>query len=460
MAGYHDLRSYLAYLESQGQVVHVTEPVSTKFDVARWERQHDGKRTVFFDTVEGFAMPIVANIFNRRENVAHILGVEPTVALTERLIAAARSPIPTRLVADGPVKEVMITGNDVDLVSQLPNPWHFEKDAGHYISSGVIVAKDPQTGKRNLSFARMLVHDRSTLHVMINFYRHLFELYLRAERLGRPLEVAIVLGPDPATWLEGGMPARLVPLEVDELEVAGALRGEPLEVVKCATVDLEVPASAEIVIEGEMPPGLRAPEGPYADYSLVYDTPPRQNPVIRVKAITRRAKPIYLDVLPGSRDNWLIGGVCREADLFDHLRQLVPNVRAVHLTVGSCCRFHAVVQIEKRHEYDASHVIVATLTPTEASRDVKWVTVVDKDIDPFDPEQVEWATVTRSQWDRDLIILPRMAMALDPSALARTPPSLRKLGDVLSTKAGIDATIPLEFPDRIDSYHRAEVPER
>lgn len=458
-AVYPDLRAWLAWLEQQGQLVRIPGPVSTRFEVARHEARHDGRAAVFFEHVRDYAVPIVSNIFNRRANIAHLLGVAPTEALTERLIHASRHPLPTRLVTDGPVKEVRIPERDVDLMGQLPNPVHFEKDAGHYISSGVIVARDPEGGKRNVSFARMLVKDGRTLVVMINFYRHLVELYRRAERRGRGLEVAIVIGADPITWLEGAMPARLVPLDVDELEVAGALRGEPLEVVRCDTVDLEVPARAEIVIEGEMPPGIRELEGPYADYSMVYDGPPRPNPIIRVRAITHRQNPIYHDVLPGSRDNWLIGGVCREADLLDHLRRLMPNVRAVHLTEGSCCRFHAVVQLRKEHEYEPAHAIVAVLTPTEASRDVKLVTVVDEDIDPFDPEAVEWATVTRSQWDRDLVILPRMATALDPSAKARTPHALRQLGDVLSAKAGIDATISLEHPELIDSYRRPRIPD-
>lgn len=456
---YPDLRAYLAWLETCGQMVRIPEPVSTRFEVARHEARWNGQRAVYFERVRDHSMAIVANVLNRRGNIAHLLGVPPDHSVTDRLIHAARHPIPARIVTDGPVKEVRIHGRDVDLVGQIPNPRHFEQDAGHYISSAVIVARDPDGGPRNLSFARMLVRDGRTLGIMINHYRHLIELYHRAERQGRGLEVAIVIGPDPLTWLEGGMPARLVPLDVDELEVAGALRGEPLELVRCDTVDLEVPARAEIVIEGEMPPGIRELEGPYADYSMVYDAPPRPNPIVTVRAITHRRDAIYHDILPGSRDNWLIGGVCREADLLDHVRGLLPNVRAIHLTEGSCCRFHAVVQLTKRFETDPAHAIVAVLSPTEASRDVKLVTVVDDDIDPFDPEAVEWATMTRSQWDRDLTILPRMATALDPSARARTPQAVRQLGDMLTAKVGIDATIPLDAPELIDTYRRPRIPE-
>ncbi len=166
---YRDLRAYLRWLEEEGQLTRVAGPVSTRFEIARHEAREDGRRAVFFERVRGHAMPVVANVFNRRANVAHVLGVPPTEALNERIIEAARHPIPTRLAGDGPVKEVRVTGSDVDLIGQLPNPMHFEKDAGHYISSGVIVARDAESGARNLSFARMLVRDGRNFVIMVNF---------------------------------------------------------------------------------------------------------------------------------------------------------------------------------------------------------------------------------------------------------------------------------------------------
>ena len=449
-----DLRSYLDWLEKKGDVVRIKESVSTRFDVARHEEEHDGKKTVFFENVEGFDIPIVGNIFNNRRNIAEVLGVAPNQELSHRIIHASKNPIPTRLVKTAPVKDIIINEADVDLEKQVPNPMHFEGDAGHYISSGVIVARDPVSGKRNLSFARMQIKDGNTIALMVNIYRHLAEIHRRNERMGKDTEVAIVIGVDPATWLEGAMPDRIVPLHVDELEVAGALRGEALDVVRCETVDLEVPACAEIVIEGIIPCGARIEEGPYGDYSRVYDGPPRMNPMIKVKSISRRRDAIYLDCLPGSFDNWLLGGVCREADILEHLQKSFPNVNAVCLPEGGCCRFHAVVQISKKFESDAMGTIIGALSPTEANRDVKWVVVVDDDIDPFDPMRVQWAIATRSQWDRDLITIPRMGMALDPSAITRTPLAIRQMGDVLSAKSGLDATIPFDNPDAMKHFRR------
>jgi 2,5-furandicarboxylate decarboxylase 1 len=453
-----DLRTYLDWLDRNGEIVRVKEQVSTKFDIARHEELHDGRKTVYFENVEGFDIPVVGNIFSNRRNVAHALGVGPNEELSHRIIHASRNPIPTRLVKTAPLKDIIIPESEVDIVRQIPNPMHFAEDAGHYISSGVIVARDPESGKRNLSFARMLIKDGQTIVIMVNHYRHLAEIHRRNEATGRHTEVAIVIGVDPATWLEGAMPGRIVPLNVDELEVAGALRGEALDVVRCESVDLEVPASAEIVIEGVMLAGERQPEGPYGDYSRVYDGPPRLNPVIKIKSISRRRDAIYLDCLPGSFDNWLLGGVCREADILEHLRRTMPNVNAVCLPEGGCCRFHAVVQISKKFESDTMGAIIGTLSPTEASRDVKWVVVVDDDIDPFDPMRVQWAIATRSQWDRDLIVIPRMGMALDPSAITRTPEAIRAMGDVLSAKSGLDATIPFDQPAAMKHFRRVAVP--
>ena len=297
-----------------------------------------------------------------------------------------------------------------------------------------------------------------TSYTLLNHHRHLLQLYHKAEAKGKPLDVAIIIGADPITWLEGGMPDRLVPLELDELEVANALMHGGLEVVKGETVDLEIPASSEIVIEGKMAPGLREPEGPFGDYSRVYDGPPRENPIIEVTAATHRKNPIYLDCLPGSIDNFLLGSIPREADLFDHVNRAVPNVNYVHLTMGGCGRFHAVVQMDKKFETDPYSAITAMYSPAEASRDLKLVTVVDGDIDPFDSKDVEWAVATRTQWDLDLVMIPKMATALDPSAIRRTPPHMRARSDHYTTKVGLDATVSFEKPEYMESFQKTRIP--
>ncbi|MEW6377635.1 MAG: UbiD family decarboxylase [Thermodesulfobacteriota bacterium] len=431
---FRDLRSFLEFLDSQGRLIRIHEEVEPKFGIARIERKYDGKTAILFERVKGFDIPVVANIFHSRQAVAEALGTNIR-ELSEKIIKAARNPSKVKQVKSGPVKEVIV--NEVDLMSMFPIPMHFEKDAGYYITGGIIIAKDVETGVRNLSFARMWVKGRQKIGIMVNHYRHLMQLFEKAENKGKPLDVAIVIGVDPVTWLEGGMPDRIVPLEIDELEVANTLMNGGLEVVKAETVDVEIPTWAEIAIEGKMVPEVREFEGPFGDYSQVYDTPPRKNPIIKVTGITHRQNPIYLDCLPSSVENFLLGGIPREADLLDHVKKAVPNVNHVHLTIGSCCRFHAVVQMEKYFETDPYKAIIAMLSPSEASRDLKLVIVVDNDIDPFDPKDVEWAIATRTQWDLDLVILPKMVTALDPSAKWRTPPHIRDRGDIYTTKVGL-----------------------
>ena len=453
---YRDLRSFLEFLNPQGRLIRIHEEIDPKFEIARIERKYDGKAAIWFERIKGHDIPVVSNIFHSRQALAEALGTT-VKGLSKKIIKAAKNPIKVKEVNSGPVKEVCV--KEVDLMKLLPIPMHFEKDAGHYITGGVIIAKDVETGVRNLSFARMWVKGRQKIGIMVNPFRNLMQLFEKAERKGKPLDVAIVIGPDPVIWLEGGMPDRIVPLEMDELEVANAMMGGGLEVVKAETVDIEIPARSEIAIEGKMLPGVRELEGPFGDYSQVYDTPQRENPIIEVTGVTHRQNPIYLDCLPNSVDNFLLGGVPREADLLDHGKKVLPNVNQVHLTLGSCCRFHAIVQMKKRFETDPYQAIITMFSPSEASRDLKLVIVVDDDIDPFDPKDVEWAIATRTQWDMDLVILPKMPATLDPSAKWRTPLSIRERGEIYTTKVGLDATIPLEKPELYDTFQKIRIPD-
>ena len=230
----------------------------------------------------------------------------------------------------------------------------------------------------------------------------------KAEKMKKSLEVAIIFGAHPAVWLEGAMPDGLVDDDMDELNIASALSGSPVELVKGKTIDLEYPGNAEIVFEGRIVYDLREDEGPFGDYSGVYDAPPRKNPVIEVSAIVKRKDAIYHDLLPYSAEHFHLGGVPRETDLLKRIKTAVPTVKDIHLTLGGCSRFHAVVQIDKTGESDSNHTIIATFFPMESARDIKVVVVVDDDIDIYNSFDVEWAIATRVQWDRDIMIINKM----------------------------------------------------
>lgn len=448
-------RSFLQKLESDGDLVRVKDPVDVAYGITREARKHDGREALLLENVTGHSLPVALGIFNRRASIAAAIDSTPETLVEDIITRSARPIEPVFAKGAPPCQEIVI--ENPDLLAELPFPKHYERDAGRYCSSGVIVARDPTTGAVNVSFARMeVLSDR--IHVMINQWRHLLTMFHRAEDLGVDLPVAIVIGPDPVLWLEGAMPDGLAPLDCDEYAVAGGLAQSPLEVCTALTSDLPIPANAEIVIEGAMVHGRREVEGPFGDYPRIYDEPPRQNPVIVPSLITRRADAIYQDIVPALFEHFWLGGVPREADLLKNLRQRVHGVRQVHLTPGGVCRFHLVVQIEKHDDAHPRDVIMAALCPGETSRDIKFVAVVDTDIDPFDPFDVEWALATRVQWDTDLITVSRLPVALDPSAIGSTPREALEHGESVGCKAGVDATVPFSAGDLRCMFDKVDVP--
>jgi len=447
-----DFRDYLKTLKDKNDVVEIEDAVDPIIEIGKIQKSYDGKKTIFFKQIKGYDIPIVSNIFNKRENIAEAIGVE-LADLKDKIIGAVENPINTVVIRDAPIHEVVIK-DDINPLKLLPIPKHYQKDNVRYITSGVILAKDPATGVRNLSFARMKVNAGNRINIMINKERHLMRYLLKAEKMSRPLEIAIIIGAHPALWLEGAMPDGLVMDDMDEVNIASALVGEPFELVKGKTIDLEYPANSEIVIEGKIINDLREDEGPFGDYSGVYDTPPRKNPVIEISAIVMRNNPIYHDLLPHTIEHFYLGGIPRETDLLKRAKVAVPSIKDIHLTLGGCSRFHAVVQIKKQAESEPNHAVIATLFPTESARDIKVVVVVDDDIDVYNSFDVEWAIATRVQWHKDIFIVKNMEGLLDPSAIFNTSSSILERNEILTSKVGIDATIPLGQPEMRELYER------
>lgn len=460
-----DIREFIKLLEGKGELVRYQREVDPAYELSAITKSYDKGPVVLFEKVKGHRAPVVVGLYGTRERIALALGVRAS-ELQDRVLKASKAPIPTKLVSRG--RMVAYEGDDVDLARLLPMPIHHALDAGPYITAGVILAKDPDTSARNVSYARMQLKGKSRLAVMVNEWRHLRAIQRKAESASKPLEVAIVVGPPPAVSIEGAMPGGLVPIEQDELDTAGALMGEPLEVIKCKTIDMDVPARSEIILEGEIPPFVRDVESPFGDYSKIYDgiVTPKPALIIEVKAAMLKEDFIYHDILPGSRENLIIGAVGREAEIYRNIKQAVPSVKAVHLTLGGCCRFHAIVQIKKETEADGRSAILAAFLPTEAGRDLKLVIVVEEDIDPFNWEDVEWALATRVQPDRDVIILKGQPGALDPSAIVSTPekvirppPEYGIVGVTLTSKMGIDATRTFKRPEMLKQFERTKVKE-
>ena len=439
---FEDLRGYLSHLEKQGQLLRVSDEVDAKFEIAAGIRKTSDIEgpALLFETVRGFpGWKVLGGLFATRKLVALGLGV-PQDQMLERYLTLEDKRIPPEIVATGPVKEIKWTGDQVDL-AKLPIVTHASKDCGPYVTIGVQVGKDPDTHIRNLSIHRMLVLGKDKLSLWAPADHHLGRMILKAEEKKRGLEVATAIGVEPSLII--GSQAK-VPYGIDEYHVAGGLRGAPVRLTKCESIDVEVPAAAEIVIEGVTIPGERVADGPYGEYPGCYSEA-KHAPVLKVTAITMRQNPIYQTALTGMpvTENHTLIEYGNAAVVYREVKKIVPEARAVNMTPGGTFRHHVVVSIKKRAENEGRNVILALLS---LGIGLKQVIVVDEDIDPFDPMQVEWAMATRFQADKDAIIVPRIACStLDPSC-----PENR-----VTAGLGIDATAPMKERWR---FEKVEIP--
>jgi len=434
---FEDLRTYLSYLEDKGQLLRVQEEVDSKFEIAAGIRKTSDIQgpALLFEKVKGFpGWRVLGGLFATRKLIALALGI-PEDRLLEQYLTLEEKRIPPEIVETGPVKEICWKGDQVDL-RRLPMVTHSEKDCGPYVTIGVQIGKDPDTGIRNVSIHRMLLLGKDRLSLWAPADHHLGRMILKAEDKGKGMEVATAIGVDPAIII--GSQAK-VPWGVDEFYVAGGLRGAPVKLVPCETIDVEVPAAAEIVIEGVAIAGERVPDGPYGEYPGCYSEA-KQSPVVKVTAITMRQNPIYQTALTGFpvTENHTLIEYANAAVIYREARKIVPEVKAVHVTPGGTFRHHVVVSVKKRHDEEARNVIVGLLA---LGLGLKQVTVVDEDIDVRDPVDVEWALSTRMQPDQDIIIVPRLACStLDPSV-----PKPRT-----TAGWGIDATMPVGDRERFE----------
>ena len=420
----NDFRSWIKFLENEGLLSVITVPVRAQFEIGAITKKLDGVKGVFFKNVEGYSVPVISNLCFSREIIARYLGVESDQIITHYLEAMAH-PRPCPVINDAPFKDHILT-QDLNLHHHFPIPTYHEEDAGPYVTGGVVITKDPETGIRNASIHRLQIFEDGEIGILM-LPRHLDLCYHKAKRMGRPLEVAVAIGVEPITLLAS---QTILPFGVDELEVANSLHPKgQFQLSRCATVDVEVPADSEIVLEGTISLTDERPEGPFGEFPKYY-SPKANRPILRLKAICHRIHPIFYTILPASREHLLLGAIPREASLLKFIRSCVPSIRQVHLTFGGTCRYHLVISVEKKNEGEARNAILAAMAN---NADVKHVVAVDQDVDIFNMEEVEWAIATRCQSDKDIFIIPdSLGSKLDPSTR-----------EGVGAKMGIDATVPL-----------------
>lgn len=409
----------------------IGEPIDPDgYDATRY-MQGDQSATFLFEDLNGGKA--AGNVYSTREKIAKAMGIEKD-QLVFHIMEAMEHPAETRLTKTPEFKYQELP---LDL-TKLPIVKYFPKDAGRYISAGIVISQFGD--KRNVSYHRMLIRGKDEIGIRL-VPRHTFTLYNEAKKAGQDLKIAVCIGAPAEAMVAAALS---VDYGTDELTIASAMHrkghGTPLKVAKCDN-GLIVPAECEYVLEGRIT-SETAPEGPFVDIAGTYDIV-RDQPIVKIEKIWAKKDPVFQLLLPGGWEHFLLMGVPREPVIYRTVRQAVPRVKNVRLTEGGCCWLDGVVSIAKNKEGDGVNAIMAAFA---GHTSMKNVIVVDDDIDIFDDREVEWAVATRMQADKIIRIPGAAGSSLDPSAGKTT------------WKVGFDATLPMDA-DRAP-YVKATVPEK
>ena len=420
-------------------VLRISEPVSQQLEMTATVFELDRLNkspVVIFEKVAGFDMPVVTNVAGNRKLLARCLNSD-VANLPTAFRNRCQNYIPCEVVAKGAFDEVVLEGDEVDL-TRLPIPYQFTVDAAPYITAGQITARDPETGVDTTGFHRLMLKGKNRLGISLHSRRRMYEFHRRAEAKGQSLPAAIVIGVHPLHYM--GSMVYAYPPNVRKFEIIGGLFGEPYRLARCGIGDIEVPAAAEIVIEGEILAGVHEPEGPFGEFTGYASYRSTQN-VFVAKRVRMRKDAYFHSVVSGmSRDHILISCITREGEILNALRRNLPNVRAVHVPHKTCGAFLAIVSMKKIAEGEPK---MAMLTALGTELYTKHVIVVDDDVDIYDMDDVMWAVATRMRAEKDIFMVPGVKSAIiDPTSDPKT---------FTVTKMGIDATAPTDeqFAERL-----------
>jgi len=420
-------RDYIQTLRKNDELLEITKPVDLR-DVAALVAQSE--KALLFKNLPGYSMSVVSGLLQSRNRIALGMGVAYD-DIADKLGKAMDKPIAPKRVANAPVKEIKITGKKINLFD-LPVPVFSVMDGGPMITGGVVIAEDPEFGI-NAGIYRLMLKERNITGIDIVTPNNMRKFAERALAKKKPLPISISIGTHPYELVAATFKANL---GVNELTFAGGLRNEALRLADGETVPVPCIADAEIVLEGEiLPEGWVHTEGPFSEFNRLMGGM-HMNPRVRIKSIMHRKDPMYYALQMPWENIWMSAPIYEAAArrvLFEAGVQTV----AINVTPGGCCHWHIVASI-KKVPGDGKNAIMALLSIA----DIKHVTIVDDDIDVFDPVDVEWAVATRVQADRDVVIVSNArSKPLDPSL------PLPIHGKVPTTaKMGIDATIPENIP--------------
>jgi 2,5-furandicarboxylate decarboxylase 1 len=416
-------RGFLDRLRTERELIDIKQAIDIRHIATLVDQS---EHALFFHNVIGYDMPVVSGIIRTQHRAMLGMGVSVYADIEAKLEQGITKPIAPRYVETAPHKQVIQLGDDVDLF-KLPVPMSSIYDGGPMITAGVVIAKDPEFGI-NSGMYRFMVQEKNLTGIDIVTPNNMRLFAQRAFEAGRPCPISISIGTHPYEIMGSGFRA---PLGVDEMGIAGGLRGAPVELAMCETIDMPCIADAEIVLEAEiLPTGWVYPEGRFGEFTRLMGGL-HWNPLVRVKAITMRRDAIYYALHMPWENTWLAAPTRYNA-IRRALRTAGVQVKDINVTLGGCAFWHAVISIKKQSG-EGKNALLAALSVM----DLKHVVVVDDDIDVWNAMDVEWAIATRVQGDRDVIVIPgARAKPLDPS-LAVMPPGVVPTG----AKVGIDATI-------------------
>ena len=432
------LRSVLERLKRSGDLSTCSVQVDPKFELGAVLTYYNNERPILFDNVAGHRVPVVGGLYGNRRIICDLLD-SPSEQRIFKLMNAIANPQKPRLLGDGPVRENIVT-QGIDILRMFPVPTSNELDSAPFLTAGMIAYRDIETGRAHMAVRRFQVNRGNSINVLVSGASpHLLATLAECEKQRKDLQCAVILGYDAPFLLASQISSKKYGL--DKYEVDSALRGQALELVRCQSIDFEVPAWAEIVLEGVIRAGKRGPEGPFAELMGYYSevgTPP----LMDITAVMHRNDPIFQHAFP-CREEHLAYGMIKEAEIYSALSS-VADVVDVNLTLGGGCRLHAVVSIRKRAPGDGKSVI---LTVLGAYKDIKHVVVVDDDVDIYDMMDVEFALASRFQASHDLVMVP--------GALG-SPLEASHVQYGVTDKLGFDATRPLG--EAAGLYRRAVIP--
>ena len=421
-------RDALQRLDAAGLLLKVEDEVDPELEITSIMFQQP-ERAMLFKRVKGYDMPIVGNFMGGEENVLAIYQKDVR-ELGQFITEGLKNPVPPKKVKAGPVQEVF--HDNPDLTELLPLPRYTPNDGGRYISAGVVISRDSESGVYNASYHRFMHVERNRLLIKLDLGRHLRILLERAKARGEALPIAVVLGPDIGTMYAGSIPGTQLPLEVDEYHVASGIRRRPVELVDCQTVPLQVPAEAEIVLEGSISTDERMEEGPFMEFAGLHSDV-EMAPVTTINCLYHRRNPIWHVMM--AKEPATFRKHVLERSILNAVKAVAPGVTDVVLTAGGLYRFHLNIRMKKRNADDEGYQRNAIYAAITAFRELDLVIVVDDDIDIRNPVDVEWALAMRWEASKGLILMPA----------SRGNEHVTISEEGVRTKVGIDATLPYGF---------------